>query len=228
MTTSAGTAWIVVAVIITALAAMLLVIARVGLSAPRNSRTTTRPPQGPDSAADPEKQRPCGRTRSPSPVTVQRAARAAVAEPWPVRRSPRVLGSTPELGDPSRAAATGIAVGTLALALGVWLTVSAMVLGYQLSDARSDAFLNEAAVAIALGAGGLGRWLSPTRLPRTTVIQGLASAWLITAPFVVGYGHDLPIARDNDVAIGIAGLVLATVAMKFAEHRSKPLPTSAP
>lgn len=115
--------------------------------------------------------------------------------------------------------ARGLVIGITATALGVWLAVSGFMLGYPLGDPRTDAFFNEAAVGVILAAGGLGRLTSPTHLLKVTLLQAIASAWLIAAPFVVGYGTAIPTARANDVGAGVLGILLAVSALVLAEQR---------
>lgn len=78
------------------------------------------------------------------------------------------------------------AVGYLLLAIGVWLFITLWVLDYPQTEAAQNAHLNEIMVGIVVFLNGLARMLrDPSRLSDGVV--ALAGAWLVAAPFAVGY-----------------------------------------
>src|SRR5579859_7723197 len=80
------------------------------------------------------------------------------------------------------------ALGYPLLAIGLWLFITVVVLGYPLTYQAQEAHLNETMVGIVIFFNGLARLVrTPTRT--SDVIVGLSGAWLVIAPFAVGYTH---------------------------------------
>ncbi|RAG85557.1 hypothetical protein DN069_11530 [Streptacidiphilus pinicola] len=106
------------------------------------------------------------------------------------------------------------AVGYLLLAIAVWLFVTIWVLDYPQTALVQDAHLNEIMVGIVVFLNGLARLLrDPSRV--SDGIVALAGAWLIAAPFVVGYTTSAE-AGDAAVTDVVTGGVLILLALYSA------------
>ncbi|WP_370103367.1 SPW repeat protein [Streptacidiphilus sp. MAP12-20] len=102
------------------------------------------------------------------------------------------------------------AVGYLLLGIGVWLFVTLWVLDYPQTPQSQDAHLNEIMVGIVVFLNGMARLVrNPSRVSDGVV--ALAGAWLLVAPFVVGYTTNAEAgdAAVADVATGGALILLA-------------------
>lgn len=113
----------------------------------------------------------------------------------------------------------------------VWLVVASVPLAYT-PTGRFDVFWNDTVVGVAVGAVTMTRLVGPGMTPATTAINCALGAWLVAAPFVLGYGGspaDGP-ARWNDLAIGVAIVVptLASLAATKAEPRADTVPARSP
>jgi peptidoglycan/LPS O-acetylase OafA/YrhL len=108
------------------------------------------------------------------------------------------------------------------LALGIWLPVSHYVLGYPFVEAAEDAFFTELLAGVIVGCAGYGRLQSPLQLPKLTALQAIAGAWLLAAPWVVGYAGQVPAARVNDVLCGVTAVLLAAAAAVFSHRERRP------
>lgn len=134
---------------------------------------------------------------------------------------------------PARDGGTSVALGLIAicaLMLGAWLPASHYVLGYPFVEGAEDAFFNELLAGVIIGCAGYGRLQSPVPLPKLTVLQATAGAWLAGAPWLVGYAQ-MPPARFNDVACGVAAVLLAAAGALFARRerrRVHPAPPASP
>ncbi|MEY9847914.1 SPW repeat protein [Streptacidiphilus sp. MAP5-3] len=114
------------------------------------------------------------------------------------------------------------AVGYPLLAIGVWLFVTLWVLDYPQTGPAQDAHLNEIMVGIVVFLNALARLMrDPSRVSDGVV--ALAGAWLLVAPFVVGYTSyaEAGDAAVVDVVTGGVLIVLAlysAFALKFSER----------
>lgn len=104
-------------------------------------------------------------------------------------------------------------VALTALALGGWLFISPYVLDYPASDARTDAFLNAALGAVVAGALGVVALRWDVLAIRAGVVGVAVGAWLMLAPFVIGYGSAVPDARVNHLVCGalLIGIGIALI-----------------
>ncbi|UGY94620.1 SPW repeat protein [Streptomyces gobiensis] len=108
-------------------------------------------------------------------------------------------------------------IGTLILAIGLWLFVAPWVLGYPFTAPAVDAHLNEIVVGIIVFACGLARLIRPRGLLSDLTVL-LAGIWMVVAPFVFGYGDTAraELARVNSVAVGIVLIILAALSLLLA------------
>ncbi|WP_037605048.1 SPW repeat domain-containing protein [Streptacidiphilus rugosus] len=106
--------------------------------------------------------------------------------------------------------------------IGVWLFTTIAVLDYPTTYQAQEAHLNEVMVGIVAVLNGMGRLLrEPTRV--SDVIIGLAGAWLVIAPFAVGYSHysEAGQAAVADIVTGGVLILLAvysSVALVISER----------
>lgn len=114
-----------------------------------------------------------------------------------------------------------------ALVLGTWLPASHYLLDYPFVEGAEDAFFSEALAGVIVACAGYGRLQSPVRLPKLTALQAAAGAWLVAAPWLIGYAEQVPAARANGVVCGLAAIVLAAAAASFS-HRQRGLARPAP
>lgn len=93
---------------------------------------------------------------------------------------------------------------SLNIIAGIWLIISPFVLLYSSGTAR----INDIVLGIVIGVFALIRALSPGNptvgLSWLNVLWGV---WLIIASFVLGYTS--PVARTNEIILGIIVLILA-------------------
>lgn len=109
---------------------------------------------------------------------------------------------------------TPVALDRLALAAGLWLIAAPFVLGYSTTGTGFRAYWNDVAVGLAVVGVLVPRVAVPARAASRLTAAALAlGAWLVAAPFVLGFSADLPRAAVNDVVVGIALAVLAARAM---------------
>ena len=105
---------------------------------------------------------------------------------------------------------TPVALDRLALAAGLWLIAAPFVLGYSTTGTGFRAYWNDVAVGLAVVGVLVPRVAVPARAASRLTAAALAlGAWLVAAPFVLGFSADLPRAAVNDVVVGIALAVLA-------------------
>ncbi|MFD4247055.1 SPW repeat protein [Streptomyces sp. NPDC058525] len=111
-------------------------------------------------------------------------------------------------------------VSFLMLLVGIWLLVGAWVIGYPFNEPAVDAHLNEMIVGVVVFLVALARLLR-RRGPVSDLIIAVAGAWLIVAPFVIGYGgtSKADAARINEVATGIVLILLAAVSLLAGRTR---------
>ncbi|MGX7826615.1 SPW repeat domain-containing protein [Actinokineospora sp. 24-640] len=95
----------------------------------------------------------------------------------------------------------------LALLAGVWVVIAPFALGY--ADAGAFAFWNDVLVGAAIALVALPRVLRTRRAPWLSVVNVVLGAWLVLAPFLVGYRETTPAAVGNDVIMGIMVVILA-------------------
>lgn len=98
----------------------------------------------------------------------------------------------------------------IALALGIWLIVAPMALGYEDWAATWNDILVGVVVAILAGL----TMARPVRYSSFAWINVVLGLWLIVAPFVLRYGDDDLLAGVNrplwnDVTLGILVVVLS-------------------
>ena len=89
--------------------------------------------------------------------------------------------------------------------LGLWLAMSPWLLGYSQQEAATA---NAAFVGLALA---LGSHFEATCALSAEWLHALVGAWLVMAPFLLGYGP-APEATANSVAVGTLIMMLAASA----------------
>jgi len=92
---------------------------------------------------------------------------------------------------------------------GVLLVIAPFALGYH---TLSDVAMYEA-VAVGLLIGGIALWSAlstdaPTYLDHIVALFG---GWSIVAPFVFAYDSTVEVARNTDIVVGIAVVLIALV-----------------
>src|SRR6266498_3501459 len=126
---------------------------------------------------------------------------------------------------PQRAARTGRADALVFLAA-VWLVIASVSVAYQ-STGRFDVLWNDAVVGIAVGVVTVTR-LAGAAMPATAAVNCALGAWLVVAPFVLGYGGGgagrLSLWNDLAVGIVIVALTLATMATATARAATAKAP----
>lgn len=95
----------------------------------------------------------------------------------------------------------------LALVAGLWLVAAPFVLGY-----GGTARWNDVVVGAVVAATGLARAAAPRSRPWLSVLGAALGAWLIVAPFALGYSGTAPEAVGNDVIMGIVIVALSGTA----------------
>lgn len=105
----------------------------------------------------------------------------------------------------------------VALALGIWLIVAPMALGYEDRAATWNDILVGVVVAIIAGL----TMARPLRYSRFAWINVVLGIWLMVAPFVLRYGDDYILAGVNrplwnDIMLGILVVVLSWVSATMA------------
>lgn len=153
----------------------------------------------------------------PDSLTLPRPRRREASAAAPARRPFRP--APPERGSRS---ATLCLIGICALVLGIWLPASHHALGYPFVEGAEDAFFTETLVGVLVGCAGYGRLQSSLHLPKLTALQAAAGAWLVAAPWLLGYAREVPAARVNDVVCGAAAVLLAAAAA-VVSHRDRGL-----
>jgi hypothetical protein len=120
---------------------------------------------------------------------------------------------------------TGPATALVFLAA-VWLVVAAIPVAYH-GTGRFDVFWSDVVIGLALATVTLIRLSRPAAPSPLVGITLALGAWLMAAPFVLGYGggsHDVR-ALWNDLALGFAVLVLTLFSRVSAPART---PTGRP
>lgn len=148
----------------------------------------------------------------------RREASAAAPDRLPLRPAPADRGS---------GSATLCLIAICALVLGSWLPASHYVLGYPFVEGAEDAFFTETLIGVLVACAGYGRLQSPVHLPKLTALQAAAGAWLVAAPWLLGYAEQVPAARVNDVVCGVAAVLLAAAAA-MCSSRERRLAERAP
>lgn len=128
-------------------------------------------------------------------------------------------------GAPGAEGPAPVLLGVTTIALGLWMTVAHAVLGYPISDPRTDAFLNEALAGMVAALLGLSSLIARGRLRRIPVIAAMTGLWTMVAPAVVGYGSAVPAAQANGLTGGAMLILLASVigVGRFRVHVSRTL-----
>lgn len=117
----------------------------------------------------------------------------------------------------------------LAFLAAVWVVIAAVPVAY-LPTGRFDLLWNDAMVGIAACVVTMTRIIRPGMAPTTTGITFALGAWLVAAPFVLGYGtHPFEhLARWSDLASGAAIAVLSLATLLAARSRSVEVRPSLP
>jgi hypothetical protein len=116
--------------------------------------------------------------------------------------------------DPRASRGTTVALDRLALAGGLWLIAAPFVLGYPTTGTAFRAYWNDVAVGLAVVGVLVPRVAVPARTASRLTAAALAlGAWLVAAPFALGFAADVVRAAVNDVLVGIALVVLAALAV---------------
>jgi hypothetical protein len=104
----------------------------------------------------------------------------------------------------------------------VWLVVASVPLAYT-PTGRFDLLWSDTVVGVAVGAVTMTRLVGPGATSSSSGITGVLGAWLVVAPFVLGYGDSAAdrAARWNDVAIGVAVVVLTLAGLATTRTRSR-------
>lgn len=117
----------------------------------------------------------------------------------------------------------------LAFLAAVWVVIAAVPVAY-LPTGRFDLLWNDAMVGIAACVVTLIRIVRPGMAPTTTGITFALGAWLMAAPFVLGYGSRPfeHLARWSDLTSGAAIAVLSLATLLAARFRSVEVRQSLP
>lgn len=171
-------------------------------------RPTIRPP------TDPTGQRATDRASDPA---------AGRADDGPARQAADV-GSPP----PLEAASIAQLPSGLNVLAGMWLILAPSALGYR--ESGSDAMWNDSIIGAGIALLALVRVTSPRATAELSWVNFVLGAWLIVAPFVLGYGAgpNAFAATSNDIIIGLVVLVLAAwSATRGRSDRQASTPTQA-
>jgi hypothetical protein len=97
---------------------------------------------------------------------------------------------------------------------GLWLSISPWVFLYRLDAARVNDFF----VGIGIAVAGLWSVSVPSAQTTPAWLNVLLGAWLVSAPWVLGYvGRGAYTAMNNDVSIGL--LTVAFAAIRLTTRR---------
>lgn len=106
----------------------------------------------------------------------------------------------------------------LTLLAGMWLVVAPYVLSY--ADLGGlDGYWNDAVIGGVLAVLGLLRLASSARAVPLSVATAALGAWLIVAPFGLGYSTEAPRASWNEAITGGAVLLLGLLGLALALGR---------
>jgi hypothetical protein len=111
---------------------------------------------------------------------------------------------------------------------GVWLVAASAPLAYA-ATGRFDVFWNDAVVGIAVAVVTLTRLVRATVPASTAAITAALGAWLVAAPFVLGYGGGTADARLmwSDLLVGLTILTLSLAGLGM-KPRPRPQPALEP
>lgn len=114
---------------------------------------------------------------------------------------------------------------TLLFAVSLWLIIGSWALNYPLDDAAQDARYQEVMVGLIVLAVAC-RGLTRPRGTLSDVLLAVAGAWLIGAPFAMGYADisATSTARTNDVVMGIILLTIAVTSATLNALRRRAAP----
>lgn len=95
---------------------------------------------------------------------------------------------------------------------GVWLIVAPIFLTYTDTGGGFNGYQNDMVIGIAIALLALVRALATRHVPWLSMANVALGAWLVIAPFVLGYqaGADAPQAVTNDIVVGVIVIVAAT------------------
>lgn len=112
----------------------------------------------------------------------------------------------------------------LLFAVSLWLIIGSWALNYPLDDAAQDARYQEVLVGLVVLAVAC-RGLTRPRGTLSDALLAVGGAWLISAPFAMGYADisATTTARNNDVVIGIVLLTIAVLSAAFNALRRRAL-----
>ncbi|UGQ12254.1 hypothetical protein LO772_01170 [Yinghuangia sp. ASG 101] len=113
---------------------------------------------------------------------------------------------------------------SLLFAVSLWLIIGSWALNYPLGAPAQDARYQEVMVGLVVLAVAC-RGLTRPRGTLSDVLLAVGGAWLISAPFAMGYAHNSATtdARDNDVVMGIILLTIAILSATFNALRRRAL-----
>ncbi|WP_179855393.1 SPW repeat protein [Paractinoplanes atraurantiacus] len=109
---------------------------------------------------------------------------------------------------------------------GVWIALTPLFA----PDLSSYAATSDVVTGVAVAVLGLLRLLRPRRTAALAVVLTLLGAWLVAAPFVLGYGHHPGVAWNN-VIVGVlvvmfSGVSAAAMLSSVRHTTGKVPPTS--
>src|SRR5262245_28172057 len=109
--------------------------------------------------------------------------------------------------DPHRSTPKSAWTGAMNVALGAWLTLAPLVLGY---GVVRIAFWNDLLLGLLIIVAG---WMAATGdFPVASWANVLFGFWLVASPFVLGYWVSArPAAPANNIVIGVAVAVLGLI-----------------
>jgi hypothetical protein len=89
---------------------------------------------------------------------------------------------------------------------GIWLLISPFVLSFR---HLGDAVANNVVLGIIIGLLALYRFFSPTHGVWVSWLNVLLGIWVLISPWVLGFNFTSPVARSNNVIMGIIVIILA-------------------
>ena len=104
---------------------------------------------------------------------------------------------------------------------GVWLVLAPYALNYENTGPGFDGYWNDVVIGAAIAIVAIVRMAAPIRTAALGLVNIALGAWLIIAPFVLGYNlaTDAMAATWNDIVVGFIVVLLALTSTALGVRR---------
>ncbi len=163
--------------------------------------------------------RQTGSAESRDPTGYPVGATGAGARPAPYLAVTEEPATAPMAAQPEAGMAALASAGVFLA--GVWLVLAPYGLNYENTGTGFDGYWNDIVIGATIAIVAIVRMVTPIRTAALGLVTIALGAWLIMAPFVLGYnlGADAMAATWNDIVVGFIVVALAMTSTALGIRR---------